>query len=59
MLFPDDCEAGDDIDGVELVRKLTLSDGYLAVKSAVGPLLLKGRLLWVPIYGFPDMGSIS
>jgi hypothetical protein len=33
VLFPDDCEAGDDIDGVELVRKLTLSDGYLADKA--------------------------
>ncbi len=33
VLFPDDCEAGDDIDGVELVRKLALSDGYLAAKA--------------------------
>ncbi len=33
VLFPDDYGAGDDIDGVELVRKLTLSDGYLADKA--------------------------
>ncbi len=31
--FPDDSEAEDYIDGVELVRKLTLSDGYLADKA--------------------------
>ena len=35
--FPDDSEAGDDIDGVELAPKLLWSDGIPVQASTAGP----------------------
>jgi hypothetical protein len=49
--FPDDSEAGDDIDGVELARKLPWSDGYLAGKALQA---LTGRLFRVLSVSVPS-----